>query len=316
MNPLKNLETMIANLVEGTFGRVFRSEVRPMELARRLTREMDAHRTQSVSRVYVPDEYAVWLSPKDRALYEDVEPDLIEELCAYLLEHARRENLMLASPPHIVFHTDERLTLGEFGIEARLGRAQEREGSGAEHERPPAEEAAGYEEAAGSASGEWIEAESAPAPSPPAPPPSAPSPSAPAPPPSAPAPAPPPPAAAPAKRGETMIYSSSQRVGGAVREARARRASRAVLVVGGRRVLVPPPGAVLGRSRECDIVLDDAGVSRRHAEIRPTEDEWVLADLGSTNGVRVNGRALRGRHALQLGDRIDLGNTELVFEVR
>jgi FhaA, N-terminal domain/FHA domain len=301
MNPLKNLETMIANLVEGTFGRVFRSEVRPMELARRLTREMDAHRTQSVSRVYVPNEYAVWLSPEDRALYEGVEHDLIEELCAYLLEHARRENLMLASPPHIVFHTDERLTLGEFGIEAHMGGAQEREEPGAARGRMPAVEAGYDEDAAGSVSEEWVDPE----------------PAGPALPPSALAPPPAPvPSPAPSKRGETMIYSSSQRVGGAVRESRARRTSRAVLVVGGRRVLVPPPGAVLGRSRECDIVLDDAGVSRRHAEIRPTEDEWVLADLGSTNGVRVNGRALRGRHALQLGDRIDLGNTELVFEVR
>lgn len=312
MNPLKNLETMIANLVEGTFGRVFRSEVRPMELARRLTREMDAHRTQSVSRVYVPDEYAVWLSPEDRALYEGVEHDLIEELCAYLLEHARRENLMLAAPPQIVFHTDERLTLGEFGIEAHLARAREREPLGSDHERAPAGEAAApareaaapagallaaYDDGApGSVSEEWLEA--------------GPKPAKPA------APPPPAPAAEPAKRGETMIYSSSQRIGGAVREARGRRATRAVLVVEGRRVLVPPPGAVLGRSRECDIVLDDAGVSRRHAEIRPTEEEWVLSDLGSTNGVRINGRVLRGKHALQLGDRIDLGNTELVFEVR
>jgi pSer/pThr/pTyr-binding forkhead associated (FHA) protein len=86
--------------------------------------------------------------------------------------------------------------------------------------------------------------------------------------------------------------------------------------VAGRRVLVPPPGAVLGRSRDCDIVLEDPGVSRRHAEIRPTEDDWVLADLGSTNGVRVNGRTLRGKHALQRGDRIELGHTELVFDVR
>jgi hypothetical protein len=290
MNPLKNLETMIANLVEGMFGRVFRSEVRPMELARRLTREMDAHRTQSVSRVYVPSEYAVWLSPEDRALYESVEPDLIEELCAYLLEHARRENLMLAAPPNIVFHTDERLTLGEFGIEVHLARAQEREVAGAEHERASAQEGAEHDEdAADGVSEEWLASELKPSP---------------------------PPAADPVKRGETMIYSSSQRIGGAVQEARARRGSRAVLVVEGRRVLVPPPGAVLGRSRECDIVLDDAGVSRRHAEIRPSEDEWVVADLGSTNGVRVNGRALRGKQALQLGDRIDLGNTELVFEVR
>ncbi len=265
MNPLKNLETMLTNLVEGTFGRVFRSEVRPMELARRLTREMDAHRTQSVSRVYAPSEYTVWLSAEDRALYEGVEQELIEELCAYLLEHARRENLMLATPPQIVFATDERLTLGEFGIEAQANRP-----AGAES--PPHAESPQHAEEPEPEQEE--------------------------------------------EHGETMIYSSSQRLGGAVQEARARRSARAVLVMGGRRVLVPPPGAVMGRSRECDIVLDDAGVSRRHAEIRPTEEEWVLADLGSTNGVRINGRTLRGKHALQLGDRIELGNTELVFEVR
>ena len=63
MNPLKSLETTLASLVEGAFGRVFRSEVRPMELARKLAREMDEHRTASVSRVYAPNEYAVWLSP-------------------------------------------------------------------------------------------------------------------------------------------------------------------------------------------------------------------------------------------------------------
>jgi hypothetical protein len=113
---------MIANLVEGTFGRLFRAEVRPMELARKLAREMDAHRTVSVSRVYVPNEYSVWLSPTDRERYEGVEHEVIDELCAYLLEHARREELIMASPPHIVFHTDERLSLGEFGIQVRLVR--------------------------------------------------------------------------------------------------------------------------------------------------------------------------------------------------
>ena len=69
MNPLKSVETMIASLVEGTFGRVFRAEVRPMELARKLAREMDSHRTVSVSRTYVPNEYSVWLSSRDRERY-------------------------------------------------------------------------------------------------------------------------------------------------------------------------------------------------------------------------------------------------------
>src|SRR6476620_10133391 len=125
MNLLKSVETTIANLVEGAFGRVFRSEVRPIELARKLAREMDAHRTVSVSRVYVPNEYEVWLSPEDRERYEGVEGEVIDELVAYLLEHARREDLMLSSPPVVTFDTDDRLTLGEFGIQARLVRDPE-----------------------------------------------------------------------------------------------------------------------------------------------------------------------------------------------
>src|SRR5258708_30401197 len=113
MSVLRSLESKIAGLVEGTFGRVFRSEVKPVELARKLAREMDEHRTESLSRVYVPNEYLVWLSPEDRARYEGLEESVIDELSAYLLEHARSERLALVSRPVIEFRTDERLSLGE-----------------------------------------------------------------------------------------------------------------------------------------------------------------------------------------------------------
>src|ERR1044072_9275969 len=99
MSVLRNLETKLADLVVGTFGRVFRSEVRPVELARKLAREMDEHKTVSVSRTYVPHEYVVWLSPQDRELLEEVEASLIEELSGSLLEHPRRERLALLSRP-------------------------------------------------------------------------------------------------------------------------------------------------------------------------------------------------------------------------
>ena len=72
MSVLRNLESKIAGLVEGTFGRVFRSEVRPVEIARKLAREMDEHRAPSLSRTYVPNEYVVWLSPEDRARFAGV----------------------------------------------------------------------------------------------------------------------------------------------------------------------------------------------------------------------------------------------------
>lgn len=113
-----------------------------------------------------------------------------------------------------------------------------------------------------------------------------------------------------------MIYSNSERVREALEGASPARRAKALLVVsGGRRVVVPPRGAVLGRSRECDVVLDDSSVSRRHAQLRPQADGWVLEDLDSTNGVRVNGRTLHGAQVLRSGDRIELGSTEVVFEV-
>jgi Protein of unknown function (DUF3662)/FHA domain len=260
MSVLRSLEEKIAGLVEGTFGRVFRSEVRPVELARKLAKEMDEHRTVSVSRTYVPNEYVVWLSPQDRERYEGVEQSVIDELGAYLLEHARRERLALVSRPQIEFRTDERLALGEFGIQARLVQPAEPSGAGG----PAAPEAR------------------------------------------------------PADMGHTMVYSTSDRHQSALQDvgsgaAVARR--RAVVVAGGKRLVVPPGGAVIGRSRESDIVLDDSNVSRRHAEISPSGQSWLINDLGSTNGVRVNGRQVDGPHPLESGDRIELGTVRIGFEV-
>ena len=73
---------------------------------------------------------------------------------------------------------------------------------------------------------------------------------------------------------------------------------------------------VLGRSHDCDIQLADANVSRRHAELRPDGDGWAISDLGSTNGVLVNGHLINRPTPLRPGDRIELGTTEVVFEVR
>src|SRR6202023_3868317 len=93
------------------------------------------------------------------------------------------------------------------------------------------------------------------------------------------------------EHGKTMIYSTSARLARPLEEA-GRRAPRALLAVEGRRLLVPPAGGNIGRSRDCEIVLEDTGISRRHAEIRPGADGWTLEDLGSTNGVLLNGRKL------------------------
>jgi hypothetical protein len=284
MNALRTLENMIAGLVEGTFGRLFKAEVRPMELARKLAREMDENKTVSVSRVYAPNEYSVWLSPRDRSRYEGVEQEVLDELCAYLLEHARGEDLAMASRPSITFYTDEQLKLGEFGIEARLVRPEGEAGDSNEQEpqSPVRARRAAESPPVGAIA---FEQSSEPSPS------------------------------EPEGVGNTMIFSNSERVRDAVERTGARRRPKALLLLSGRRLLVPPRGAVLGRSRDCDIVLDDSSVSRHHAELRPEGMAWTIADLGSTNGVRVNGLDTDGPHELRSGDRIQIGSTEILFEI-
>jgi hypothetical protein len=136
MSVFRNLEARIEGLVEGVFSRAFSSEVQPVELARKLAREMDSHKTASVSRVYVPNEYTVHLSSKDREKLEGYERSLGQELSGYLLEHARARGYDLLTRPEVKFNTDDRLRLGEFGIQTRLVKAPAREGERAE----PAEE--------------------------------------------------------------------------------------------------------------------------------------------------------------------------------
>jgi pSer/pThr/pTyr-binding forkhead associated (FHA) protein len=85
-------------------------------------------------------------------------------------------------------------------------------------------------------------------------------------------------------------------------------------VLDGKRLTLGPGPTVLGRSRECDVTLADTNVSRRHAELRPQGERWLIADLGSTNGTRVNGRRIADPVALEDGDVVVLGETELRFE--
>jgi hypothetical protein len=129
MSVLRNIELKIEGLFEGVFGRAFRTHVQPVELARKLVKEMDDHRNVSVSRIYVPNEYTIYLSPDDREQFSSYEASLCDELKDYLAEHARRENYVLLSRPKVLLETDDDLTVGEFGIATRM--AEGGKGAGA-----------------------------------------------------------------------------------------------------------------------------------------------------------------------------------------
>jgi hypothetical protein len=134
MAVLRSIESKLESLFEGVFGRAFRASVQPVEIARKLVKEMDDHRSVSVSRIYVPNEYTVYLSVADRQQFNGFEDKLCEELQEYLAEHARRERHVLVSPPRVKFETDDDLDLGVFGIQTRLVRGR----NDAPPERAPA----------------------------------------------------------------------------------------------------------------------------------------------------------------------------------
>src|SRR5215207_4458786 len=236
---------MFEGLVEGVFSRAFSSEVQPVELARKLAKEMDAHKTASVQRVYVPNEYTVFLSRQDRNKLEGYERSLEQELSGYLLEHARRRGYDLLTRPAVDFETDERLV------------------------KPPAHEGQAPEQG---------------------------------------------------EEGQTMVYS-------AVRErdrSRPRRpeqavgalvSTRAVVSLDDRRYVLDGPRATIGRSKSVECVLSDPNVSRRHAELRRAESgDWQIVDLGSTNGIKVNGRRVASTR-LSPGDQVTVGTTTFHFDI-
>jgi hypothetical protein len=251
---LRALERKIEALFEGIFGRAFRTNVQPVELARKLAKEMDDHRNVSVSRVYVPNEYTVFLSPADREQFESYEENLRSELQDYLAEHARREDYALLSSVRVLMETDDDLDVGEFGIATRMVHPERR---AARADEPPVDVAP----------------------------------------------------------GATMIYKPktvpepTQPVSpeelGVERELVTLSWDGNTHEVKGRR-------AVIGRSRDCDVQLADANVSRRHAELRQEGASYWIVDLGSTNGIEVNGKRVK-RAKLRSGDTVTLGSTDVTF---
>lgn len=246
------MEARIEGLVEGVFSRAFSSGVQPIEIARKLAKEMDAHKTASVSRVYVPNEYTVFLGGEDYERLSGYETSLEQELSGHLLEHARRHEYDLLTRPVVELDQDERLRLGEFGIQTRMVKSPPREG---------AEPTQG-------------------------------------------------------DHGHTMVYSAQQQEAKSKKRPQARLVeTRAIVALDDRRYVLDGPTVTLGRSKECECVITDPNISRKHAQLRRNSSgDWQVVDLGSTNGIKVNGRRVDSSR-LSPGDEVTLGTTTFAFDI-
>ncbi len=392
MGLFRRLENRVEKSFEGGFGKAFKSNVQPVELARKLAREMDDSKTISVSRVYVPNIYTVYLSPKDREQFASYEASLRTELAGYLAEHARRQGYTVPGKLRVLLETAAELKVGTFGIAVVLS---EDPVLPEEPVVPPVRGSRRVQRTAGQSGEASSPAESVSAPAPPAVSATTPAPLAPP----VPVPAPPavaasgpemsgtpdgadlpsefrddssdhgPPGATPAEpveedRPEPAAYdldsddefvrglgSSTARVpdrppavapdpvpsagaeGPPVAEPvapvrselpadRAEAHDRAeaqdpvtswLLSWRGGSYVVDRRAIVIGRSRDCDVVLADGNVSRRHAELIRQNSMFLIRDLDSTNGVAVNGRRVR-EAAVAAGDVITIGATAITLE--
>jgi Protein of unknown function (DUF3662)/FHA domain len=214
---LQSFERRLERLVEGVFAKAFRSGLQPVELGRRLTREMDARRAVGVRGVMAPNLFTFNLAPADMERVSPFSDALVRELADAAREHARSEGYRFVGPVEVELQEDPSLTPGIFLVSSEL------------------------KEAAGGVS-----------------------------------------------------------VG-------------ALVLADGERASVADKPLSIGRLAECDVVLADDSVSRRHAEVRRQGSEIVVVDLGSTNGTKVNGERV-GERVLDDGDVVTVGNVSLRFE--
>jgi len=215
---LAGFERRLERMVEGTFARLFRSGLRPVELGRRLVREMDGNRSVDVrGRTVVPNQYVVELSEADHERFAEVSDSLERELAEAAREHARDEGYVFMGPVTVLLELSPAQHAGSFQVVGRM------------------------------------------------------------------------------------------------REGRGGLGAGSLLLPTGERLALGEQVVTIGRKPESTLQLGDPNVSRNHAEIRPHGNGWVLVDLGSTNGTRINGVRVSS-HELADGDEIAFGNTVCTFE--
>lgn len=264
---LQSLERALENMVEVVFSRSSRSSIRPVELGRRLLREMDDHRSVDVKgRRIVPNAFTFHLSPRDHAGFAEIDHALNHELCEAAREYARDEGYHFIGPLSVELVVDNALKPGRFGIASHL-----------RDERVPPSAPGSLPSYQMDDMPVVVEQQSAPI-------------------------------------SATMSPPATEPQPGPTPDPRGRGASSGrVQLPSGERINITNNVVSIGRLPECTITLNDANVSRRHAEIRPG-NEIVVADLGSTNGTKVNGLRIDGERVLTDGDIISLGSTHLRFE--
>lgn len=120
MKVARSIERRLEGMVEGFFAKVFRSGLQPVEVGRRILREMDGGRTVSVNRVYAPNEFRIFMGKEDYERFSQMESGLVKEFSEIVIEQAKQDRWNLMGMPRITFEEAEKMGKGEFKVEASL----------------------------------------------------------------------------------------------------------------------------------------------------------------------------------------------------
>lgn len=273
MGVLKRFEQRLEGLVNGTFAKVFKSEVQPVEIAGALQRECDNNATiWNRDRTVVPNDFIVELSTGD---YERLAPysgQLGDELSGMVRDYAKQQRYTFMGGVKVHLEKADDLDTGLYRVRSRTLASSESQSPAAQQAPArggtPQQRPGGYGQPAGAP----------------------------------PMPSAPPGGARPGARSAGAGAGTSPQPQGQTRR---------WIEINGTRHQISRSTLVMGRSTDADVRIDDPGVSRRHCEIRVGTPPTVQ-DLGSTNGIVVDGQHTT-RATLRDGSRIVVGSTTIVY---
>ncbi|MCX4989720.1 MULTISPECIES: DUF3662 and FHA domain-containing protein [unclassified Streptomyces] len=275
MGVLKKFEQRLEGLVNGTFAKVFKSEVQPVEIAGALQRECDNNATiWNRDRTVVPNDFIVELSTPDFERLSPYSGQLGDELAGMVRDYAKQQRYAFMGPIKVHLEKADDLDTGLYRVRSRTLASSTNQQS---PERAPAGPSPSAPRGAQGGYGY---------------PPSA----------APPMPSAPPPGGRPGAAPMGARPPAGPAAGGRMRH---------WVEINGARHQISRPTLVLGRSTEADVRIDDPGVSRRHCEIR-TGTPSTIQDLGSTNGIVVDGQHTT-RATLRDGSRIVVGSTTIIY---
>lgn len=300
-NPLTKVESFMQRIVEGPFAFLFPTRLQPAQVGRRLERAMeDVSMNQGEGRRLAPEIYDIYLSFKDHQQMQPVEITLKKGWEDQLVQFARQHHYTLRANPVLRLHPSSTLRVGEVQIEASH---VDRQHMGADGENgimatqalsaeqlaqlrsqlPPGQALPGITGAAGQ--GQYSN-----------------------------------------QGGNSMLtnYSDMGGMSGLQQPSQpyVPIMPQAWLTIrlpqqGQKMYRIEKPVINIGRQLTNDIIVEDKRVSRYHAQIKYQADgQFTIYDLGSTNGITVNGIPNLRMHVLQSGDRFTIGSYDFYFERR